>query len=48
MASMFTKLAQFASSPQGQKLANQAKDFANKPETKQKIEQLRQRITKKA
>lgn len=44
MASMFSKIAQFASSPQGRRLANQAKDFAAKPENKQKIEQARQKL----
>lgn len=32
---LFTKLGQFASSPQGRRLINQAKEFANDPKRRQ-------------
>lgn len=43
-SSLFSKIAQFASSPQGKKALNQAKDFASKPENKAKIEQVAQKL----
>ncbi len=46
-SSLFSKIAQLASSPQGKRAIDQAKGFASKPENKQKIEQMRQRFTKK-
>jgi len=46
-SSLFNKISQLASSPQAQRVVNQAKDFASKPETKAKIEQARQRLQKK-
>lgn len=47
MASMFSKLARFASSPQGKQAVAKAKDFASKPENKAKIEQARQKLQRK-
>lgn len=47
MASLFNKIAKFASSPQGRQAITRAKDFASKPENKQKIELARQKIMRK-
>ena len=44
---LMNKIARFARSPQGRKLAGQAKQFAEKPENRRKIEQFRARLTKK-
>lgn len=45
MASLFSKIAKFASSPQGRKLMNKAKEMANDPhkrqQAKDKFDQLR-------
>ncbi|UZJ26381.1 hypothetical protein RHODO2019_08275 [Rhodococcus antarcticus] len=43
-SSLFSKIAKFASSPQGKKAISQAKDFASKPENKAKIEQAAQKL----
>jgi hypothetical protein len=45
---LMSKIANFARSPQGRRLANHAKTFASKPENRRKIEQFRARLTKKA
>ena len=45
---LMNKIARFARSPQGRKLAGQAKQYAQKPENRRKIEQFRSRLTKKA
>jgi hypothetical protein len=47
MSGLVQKLAQFARSPKGQKLAGQAKEAAAKPENRRKIEELRQRISRR-
>ena len=47
MAGLMSKISRFARSPQGQKMAGQAKEFASKPENRRKIEQLRGRLAKK-
>jgi hypothetical protein len=47
MPSLFSKVAQFARSPQGRKLAEQARRRANDPATRARIEQVRQRMAKK-
>ena len=47
MPSLMSRVARFARSPQGKKVAGQAKDFASKPENRRKIEQLRSRIARK-
>jgi hypothetical protein len=44
---LLNKLATFARSPQGRKLAEQAKKVATDPATKRKIEDARQRLTKR-
>ena len=46
--SLINKISRFARSPQGRKLAGQAKQYAQKPENRRKIEQFRSRLTKKA
>ena len=47
MAGLLSKVARFAQSPQGRKLANRAKEMANDPKNKQKIEEFRKRQTRK-
>lgn len=47
MAGMMGRLAKFARSSQGQKLADKAKKAANDPSTKRKIEDARRRLAKK-
>jgi hypothetical protein len=48
-SSLFTKLSQFASSPQGQKMIREAtgkaQQFAKDPKNRAKIEDLRRRFT---
>jgi hypothetical protein len=44
MAGLFSKVSRFARSPQGQKLAGQAKRYASKPENRAKIEGVRKRL----
>ena len=41
---LIARLARFAASPQGRRLAAQAKDYASKPENRAKIEQVRRRL----
>lgn len=45
--SLFTKAAQFARSPRGRRLAEQAKRAAAKPENRRKIDDLRSRFARK-
>jgi hypothetical protein len=45
--SLFSKVSRFAKSPQGKKAMDKAKDFANKPETKEKIEDVREKLSGK-
>ena len=47
MASIVDRLAKLARGPQGQKLINQAKEQASKPENRQKVEQLKQRLRRR-
>ena len=47
MASLFSKVSEFARSPKGRELAEKAKQAAKDPENRRKIEQLRGRIGKK-
>lgn len=51
MASLFSKVARFASSPQGRRLVNQAKEFARDPrrqaQAKEALAKLRARSTGK-
>jgi hypothetical protein len=48
-SSLFTKLSQFASSPQGQKMIREAtgkaQQFAKDPKNRARIEDLRRRFT---
>jgi hypothetical protein len=45
--SLLNRISKFATSPQGRKLTEQAKKVASDPETKRKIEDARQRLTKR-
>ena len=47
MAGVMSKVARFARSPQGRKLAERAKRASADPKKRQKIEQLRGRISRK-
>jgi hypothetical protein len=47
MASMIKRLADFARSPQGRQLAERAKQAAQDPQNRRKIEELRQRLSRK-
>ncbi|MEO6882331.1 MAG: hypothetical protein ABI181_15460 [Mycobacteriaceae bacterium] len=46
--SLLGKIARLATSPQGKRAFNQAKDFAAKPENRAKIEQARQKLVERA
>jgi hypothetical protein len=46
--SLLSKVAQFARSPQGRRLAGQAKRAARDPKTRRQIEQVRSRLTKRS
>jgi hypothetical protein len=45
MPSMMTRIARLAGSPQGQKLANQAKRFMSDPQKRDKIEGYRRKLS---
>lgn len=47
MASLTNKLAELARSPKGRELADKAKQYADKPENRRKVEQLRERLSRK-
>ena len=47
MASLMGRLAKLARSPQGQRLAGQAKRAAQDPNTKRKIEEIRGKASSK-
>ena len=47
MASMMTRLARFAGSPQGKKVANQAKRFMSDPKNRDKVEGYRRKFSNK-
>ena len=47
MASMMSRIARFARSPQGQEATRKAMRFARSPEGRRKIAQARQRFAKK-
>lgn len=47
MASLFSKAAKFASSPQGQKAINKAKDAAGDPKNRAKINSLVGKLQRK-
>ena len=44
MPSLFGRIAKFAQSPQGRRLAEQAKRYAEDPETQRKIDSARKRL----
>ena len=44
---LMSKVARFAQSPQGRKVADRAKQMAQDPKNRQKIEELRQRASRK-
>ena len=45
--SLMSRVAQFARSPQGRRLAGQATRAARDPRTRRQIEQVRSRLTKR-
>jgi hypothetical protein len=47
MASVIKRLKDFAQSPRGQQLIEQAKEQARKPENRRKLEELRKRYGKR-
>lgn len=47
MPSLMSRIGRFARSPQGQRLARQAQRYASKPENRQKVAQVRQRLMKR-
>jgi hypothetical protein len=47
MPSLIGRIASFARSPQGRRMASKAQQFASKPENRRKIAELRSRIAKK-
>lgn len=47
MASLLSKVIRFARSPQGKKLIQKAEKVAEDPKTRQKVEGVASRITKK-
>ncbi len=47
MASIFNKVADFARGPRGRELADKAKQYAQKPESRQRIEQMRAKLSRR-
>jgi len=47
MASLFKRAKKFAQSPQGEKLTEEAKEQAGKPENRRRLKQFGQRFLKK-
>jgi hypothetical protein len=47
MASLFKRAKDFAQSPQGKKLTEEAKEEASKPENRRKLKEFGQRFMKK-
>jgi hypothetical protein len=47
MPSLIGKIASFARSPQGKRLASKAQQFVSKPENRRKVTELRTRLAKK-
>ncbi|HET6751630.1 MAG TPA: hypothetical protein VFL71_20490 [Actinomycetes bacterium] len=47
MASITKRIKDFARSPRGQQLLDQAKEQANKPENRRRLEELRRRYMKR-
>jgi hypothetical protein len=48
MTSMKQRLFQFLRSPQGRRLAQQAQQFAARPENRRQLEQLRRRLDRRS
>jgi hypothetical protein len=48
MASMMDRVAKFARSPQGRKVADKAKRFASDPKNRQKIEGYRKKFANRS
>ena len=48
MAGLLSKVARFASSPQGRRMADQAKRYASDPKNRAKIEQYRKKFASKS
>lgn len=47
MASLMQRIAKFARSPQGRELADKAKQAAQDPENRKRVEDLRRRLGRK-
>jgi len=47
MPSLMSKISQFARSPKGRQMTDQAKRFASKPENRRKAEDVWRRFAKK-
>jgi hypothetical protein len=47
MSSLMNRLTQLANSPQARKLTEKAKEFANDPKTKEKIENAKRKLAEK-
>ena len=48
MAGLMSKVARFARSPQGRKMADQAKRYASDPKNRQKIEGYRKKFANRS
>jgi hypothetical protein len=48
MATMMDRIARFARSPQGRKMADKAKRFASDPKNRQKIEGYRKKFANRS
>jgi hypothetical protein len=48
MASLIDRVARFARSPQGRRMADKAKRFASDPKNRQKIEQYRRKFANRS
>ena len=48
MAGLMSKVARFARSPQGRRMADQAKRFASDPKNRQKIDGYRKKFANRA
>jgi hypothetical protein len=46
MASLVSKVTQFARSPQGRRLTERAQEYARRPETRRQIAQVRARFAR--
>jgi hypothetical protein len=47
MASLFTRVARFAQSPQGKEFAGKAERFARDPQNRRRLEQLKEKLAKR-